>query len=123
MGTLNIRDLKMEYVVLCDEREALKEDIKFDGDVSDLEDWDFHNLDDMNELSDLMDQLEGCCGSTLVEEFYFDEYIKELCIDCGDVPESVPWYIKKHIDWESVAGELKGDYGTVIYHDTEYIIV
>jgi len=61
-------------------------------------------------------------GSSIIHEDYFTEYSEELCIEVGEIPKDLPWYIANHIDWNSVADELKADYTEVEYENETYYI-
>ena len=48
---------------------------------------------------------------TLIADYYFEQYARELAEDCGltDKPSGWPYYC---IDWEYAARELKNDYSS-----------
>ena len=48
---------------------------------------------------------------TLIADYYFEQYARELAEDCGltDRPSGWPYYC---IDWEYAARELKNDYSS-----------
>lgn len=37
-------------------------------------------------------------------------WARELCEDCGDIPDNLPVYIRDNIDWDGVADDLLNDY-------------
>lgn len=45
---------------------------------------------------------------TLIREDQFENYVRELLADCGDIPENFPKYI--HIDWARTAATMRSDY-------------
>ncbi len=61
-------------------------------------------------------------GAQLINEAHFIEYCEELCKDVGEIPPELPWYIANHIDWESVAEEIKIDYTEVDFDGESYFI-
>lgn len=89
----------------------------------DDEDWEV-DLDELAELKKLANQCEGVgdweYGEGLIRRSYFEEYVKELLKDCGDLPQNIPWYIE--IDWEKTAQNIEYDYTSVDFDGVEYLI-
>lgn len=84
-----------------------------------LEDNDIIDLmEDLIECVDLLDDLPNDDSVTLINSDIFVEYIRELCIDIGDVSRNLPNYIS--IDWERTAENLMNDYGEIEVYDTTY---
>lgn len=59
-------------------------------------------------------------GATLINDNYFTKYAEELCKDCGDLPQNIPWYIV--IDWEETAKHIQADYSAVDFDGETYWI-
>ena len=97
-------------------------------------------IDELEDTYDDLDQLEkaelvalkrltddATCdawedGEVLVNKDYFTEYSKNLCIEIGDVPFNLPWYIESNIDWDGVACDIKTDYTEVDFDGEVYFI-
>ena len=98
------------------------DDINFDNDYVEswAEDWE----DDLEKI-EAIDTLEREVGSefeygvTLIPFKDFTDYVKELLVDCGDLPSNIPSYIS--IDWEDTADNIKVDYSEVEYLGTDYL--
>ena len=84
------------------------------------EDWE----DELKEIEEI-DTLEREVGSefeygvTLIPLEDFTDYVKEMLVDCGDLPSNIPSYIS--IDWEDAADNIKVDYSEVEYLGTDYL--
>jgi hypothetical protein len=74
------------------------------------------------ELDDNRDDIETGArnGEGFIAESHFTEYCKELCSDIGDLPEELPDYIERNINWDGVAEDLKADYSTVTMFGNDY---
>ena len=59
-------------------------------------------------------------GETLIRYNYWENYVKELLEDCGDIPADLPWYIA--VDWETTADNISQDYSIVEFNGVEYYI-
>lgn len=126
---------------LFEEREDLKATILADhnaefprNEKDDFEDIDFNNdyveswaegwEDDLEKIEEI-DSLEREVGSefeygvTLIPLEDFTDYVKEMLVDCGDLPSNIPSYIS--IDWEDTANNIKVDYSEVEYLGTDYL--
>lgn len=98
------------------------DDINFDNDYVEswAEDWE----DDLEKI-EAIDTLEREVGSefeygvTLIPLEDFTDYVKELLVDCGDLPSNIPSYIS--IDWEDTANNIKVDYSEVEFQGTDYL--
>jgi hypothetical protein len=86
-----------------------------------------------DEIGDLIEVIEACedspdwlYGETLINEDYFEDYIKDQITDCYDMPEDYdsgkwPW-CHMQMDWSGAADEAKQDYTEVeISGNTFYI--
>jgi len=60
-------------------------------------------------------------GAQLIHEDDFAEFAEELVTDLGYL-DTVPGWIKYHIDWEEVADELKEDYSAIDFDGVTYYI-
>lgn len=81
----------------------------------DLDEWTRDLADELTTLRAFAAEAEDYCedwpyGETFIHEDYFTEYTKELVLDCGYIPASLPDWIENNIDWDGVADELKVDY-------------
>jgi hypothetical protein len=45
---------------------------------------------------------------TLIADYYFTDYVRELLEDCGDIPSDLPSWVE--IDWEATARNVRTDY-------------
>ncbi len=124
---IDSRDVIERIEELESEIESLKEAEQeyIDEDANDETHVDYpqyrrikNELGDLEEelkiLTDFQDELEGYCewkdGATLIRDDYFTEYSKELCIELGDIPKNLPYYIESNINWTGVAEDLQADY-------------
>ncbi len=48
---------------------------------------------------------------TLIRDSHFTNYVSEMLIDCGEIPENLPHYIE--IDWDATARNVQVDYNAV----------
>lgn len=84
------------------------------------EDW----VDELEKIEEI-DTLEREVGSefeygvTLIPLEDFTDYVKEMLVDCGDLPSNIPSYIS--IDWEDTADNIKVDYSEVEFQGTDYL--
>ena len=65
-------------------------------------------------------------GTTLINERYFTDYIKEMVEDCYEVPDHMmtgewPWS-HMEMDWDSAAEEAKMDYSSVDIAGTTFYV-
>lgn len=93
-----------------------------------------HTVSDSTSRCTLYEFMQACAhdetlyASDFAEEndFYnassLAEWAQDLCEDIGVIPDSLPWYISDHIDWNGVAEELLMDYSAVRMDNGEYII-
>ena len=58
-------------------------------------------------------------GITFIAYEKFDDYVKEFCEDCGDIPRNLPDYIV--IDWQATADNLQVDYTEVEIQGSIYL--
>lgn len=103
--------------------EYLYEVADAENDLTDAEERlaEEYDEDKHNEIRAIFDEVSGAeHGVQLIEESYFTEYTKELCVDIGDIPSDLPDYIANNIDWDGVAGELKIDYSEIEYDGNTY---
>lgn len=133
---IDSRDIISRIEELQEEREALEfdEDQEFESESAkraaefctdlDLTEWDRINGAELAELLALQDECEGYSdwrhGETLIRHDCWEEYVKELLEDCGDIPENLPHYIE--IDWETTAENIAQDYSVVSFGNTDYYI-
>lgn len=95
-------------------------------DATDGEDIEsFPDIDELRVLRKLANKAEQYSsnweyGETLIRYSYWQEYVQELLVDCGDIPENLPWYIS--IDWETTADNISQDYNLVEFDGIDYYI-
>lgn len=59
-------------------------------------------------------------GETLIRYSYWENYVREMLEDCGEIPKNLPWYIC--IDWETTADNISQDYDLVDFDGVDYYI-
>lgn len=80
-------------------------------------------LDELEHIEEI-DKIEEEIGSefeygvTLVNEDYWEEYVKEECEDCGYISKDFPTWIE--IDWKATSENMKDDYIEVEYQGETY---
>ena len=57
-------------------------------------------------------------GCTLIEEDDFEDYVKDMLIDCGYISKDFPTWIE--IDWEATAENVRQDYSELEYKGDTY---
>ena len=116
-----ILDSFLETFEHYEDRTECFEDILFEEE--EIQNWKEDWLDEIAEICEI-DKIEDELGSefdygvTLVHEDYFEEYAKELLIDCGYISKDFPSWIE--IDWEATANNVKQDYTGVEYQGETY---
>jgi hypothetical protein len=102
-----------DIISAIEELRAEKEDApqSFDGD------------EELAALEALSAEAEQYCddwhhGATLVRYSYFTDYVRDLLFDCGDIPLSLPHYVR--IDWDATAREIMIDYFSVNFGNSRY---
>lgn len=83
------------------------------------EDWE-DELKEIEEIDNIENELgsEFDYGVTLVNEDYWEDYVKDLLIDCGYISKDFPSWIE--IDWDATANNVKQDYTEVEYQGETY---
>lgn len=88
-------------------------------------DWDEDTEREWRELTALQEEADGspdwAYGETLIRDSYFEDYARQLAEDTGAIKGDEKWPTNC-IDWEKAADELKADYTSVSFGDTEYWI-
>ena len=134
MKTIDTRDL-------IEERDELKGQIldnfndRFDTELDDFNDieryldederddfksyWEdeYQQIDDIDEVENAVGS-EFTYGCTLIEEDYFEGYVRELLVDCGYISKDFPYWIE--IDWEATSENVKQDYSELEYKGETY---
>lgn len=77
-------------------------------------------------LTELAEECEGYAsdwsyGETLIRDSYFENYARDLAVQCGDLKNCDSWP-NRCIDWEQAADELKQDYTMVDFGGVDYWI-
>lgn len=80
--------------------------------------WESENLGELNELKALKDEVFDCVGEwssgvAIINEDYWEDYVRKLVSNIGDMPRNIPSYIE--IDWGKTAENVAQDYITVGY--------
>lgn len=57
-------------------------------------------------------------GCLLIKEDDFEDYVRELLVDSGDIPKDFPCWIE--IDWEATSENVKRDYSELEYKGDTY---
>lgn len=93
-----------------------------------LADFDSDEGDEYKTLKELLEELAGAGGDekwrgdwypgSLIRDSYFEDAMRELLVDIGDLPKNIPDYIE--IDWEKTVRNLQGDYSSVEYDGVTY---
>lgn len=116
-------DLRGEVVIDSRDVIARIEELETDRDLALEDDQDF----DEEELDALIALREQCqdyedwqYGATLVSWSYWEEYVRQLCEDIGDIPRNIPDYIV--IDWQATADNIAQDYTEVDFDGESYYI-
>jgi DNA repair exonuclease SbcCD ATPase subunit len=89
------------------------------SEIEDLDDECEDLNSDLQELKELLEKLENIRsevpefsdGNTLVRSDVWEDYVKDLLEDCGDIPSDLPHYIV--IDWDATSENIAQDYGTI----------
>jgi hypothetical protein len=105
-----------------EERTESFEDILFEEE--EIQEWKEDWSDEIDEICQI-DNIEDTLGSefeygvTLVREDYWEEYVEDLLVEIGYLPEDLPCWIE--IDWASTAYNVKQDYEEVLYQGDTYL--
>ena len=91
--------------------------VSYGGDLI-AESEEIENLS--NFISELEDYGDFAHGETIIHRDNFEDYIKEMLDDCGDVSHDMPSYIV--IDWEATVDNLEVDYITAEWDGEEYLM-
>lgn len=111
---------------VIDRIEELESELAEYLDATDGEDIEsFPDIDELRALRALAAEAsqyssEWQYGETLIRYSYWQEYVQELLVDCGEIPKNIPFYIV--IDWQETAENIAQDYATVKYGGVDYYI-
>ena len=93
-----------------------------------FDDWEEDNAEELAELEKLLEEIGGYGGdhqwegnwypAELIAEHSFAEYAEELAGEIYDIPDTWP---HRCIDWQEAADELRQDYTSVTFRDTDYL--
>ena len=78
---------------------------------------EYQQIDDIAEVENAVGS-EFTYGCTLIEEDDFEDYVRELLVDIGCIPEDFPNWIE--IDWEATSENVKQDYSELEYKGETY---
>lgn len=124
---IDSRDVIERIEELREERDSFTM-LREDGtEEEDPEGWADQNKEDAEELAALEALAEECegysdweHGEALIRESYWIEYVEEMLKVCGDLPQSIPWYIA--IDWDETTQNIAQDYSIVTFDGVDYYI-
>ena len=88
-----------------------------------IQDWKegwSEEIEHIEEIDSIEEEIgsEFDYGTTLIDEYDMEEYVKDLLEELGYIPKDFPSWIE--IDWSSTADNVKQDYSEVTYQGTEY---
>lgn len=113
--TIYLEDFKKQDVI--DSRdiiEALEHWLTVANDEEETKEDRQEASEEHNAISEFFEEFTNCddweCGTTLINENYWVEYVEELVKDCGYINDSLPDWIANNIDWQGVADEVEVDY-------------
>ena len=91
----------------------------------DIQEWKEDNSDDFDHIEEI-DYIEDTVsefsfGETLIPNYDFTEYCKDMAKDCYDLG-NVPGFIRDNINWDGVASDLEVDYSSVTYQGVSYLV-
>lgn len=128
---IDIRDVIARFEELESEREDLESviaDDESDDAQTALTNWDDEHFGELELLRGLLKDLESYGGDEewrgnsyplqLIHPDYFTKYVRELLVDCGDIPADLPDYVE--IDWDATADNVRVNYSIVDVDGVEY---
>lgn len=88
-----------------------------------IQDWKegwSEEIEHIEEIDSIEEEIgsEFDYGTTLIDEYDMEEYVKDLLEELGYIPKDFPSWIE--IDWSATADNVKQDYSEVTYQGTEY---
>ena len=88
-----------------------------------IQDWKegwYKEIEHIEEIDSIEEEIgsEFDYGTTLIDEYDMEEYVKDLLEELGYIPKDFPSWIE--IDWSSTADNVKQDYSEVTYQGREY---
>ncbi len=90
-----------------------------------LAEWDDENGQEFKDLKAFCEECEECSsdwthGESIIHESHWEEYVEDLCKDCGYISKDFPHWIE--IDWSKTAKNVAQDYSTVDWAGETYYI-
>lgn len=117
-------DLRGENVIDSRDVIARIEELETDRELALADGQDFDDQDELDALIELREQCEDYGdwrhGETLVAWSYWEEYVRQMCEDIGDIPRNIPDYIV--IDWLATSDNIAQDYTEVTFDGESYYI-
>lgn len=129
-----VEKLENELLTVFNEQQVIENDDTETDDPMDSAFREWCNVtvhEDAREYLSLCNLLDALCGNggdelwrgewfpiTLISEDYFVDYVKELLIDCGDLPKDIPQYIE--IDWQKTAENIAVDYSVIDFNEKTF---
>lgn len=62
-------------------------------------------------------------GEIAIRDSYFTEYVRDLVAECGYIPKDLPSFIESAINWDTVADNVKEDYVSIPFGNTDYWVM
>ena len=98
------------------------EDILFEEE--EIQDWKEDWEDELKQIEEINDieykvGREFDYGVTLINEDYFEDFVKQDLEDCGYISKDFPSWIE--IDWNATAENVKQDYSELTFRGTNYL--
>ena len=85
-----------------------------------IDDFDQDEQDELKKLEEFESEIfEWCDGNTLIDDYDWVDYVKQLLDGCGDLSKNLPSYVV--IDWDATADNIKADYSECEYQGTTYL--
>ncbi|WP_439132419.1 hypothetical protein [Polaribacter sp.] len=100
-----------QYEEITESYEDIKQDKEEITSFIDLWNTEIEEIEEINEIEN--DCSEFYYGETLINENYFEEYVKDLLTDCGYISKDFPHWVE--IDWNSTAENVQQDYSQCDY--------
>jgi len=114
-GKYKIEVKEMNYIDTRDLQRRIEEL----GTLGELNEEEKEELADLTQLKeDVGDEFKD--GVTLIPDYEFEDYARELAEDIGAIGKDCNWPVM-YIDWERAARELSMDYSQVTYEGTDYL--
>ena len=119
---VDIRDEASEALEDAEPEDHAQAEADLEEAVEALTEWDNSaegsELNDLKAFRDEVNSSEWTYGLTLIHATYWVEYVEEMLIDIGDLPQDIPHYIV--IDWDQTADNIQVDYSEADINGNTY---